>query len=118
MRATSKLLVLPLLAAVMAVTLAAEIPFQAETVRETPAGCHQHNRRAPAPGPASHRCCQIGHQSAILPQDVRVARAPALLCLFRTAEFAAPPSVAGEPQSFRGLLNLSLALPVPAPLRL
>src|SRR5580765_3397927 len=31
-----------------------------------PAGCHQHGAKAPASVPVSYRCCQGGHDSAIL----------------------------------------------------
>lgn len=31
-----------------------------------PAGCHQHGAKPPASVPVSYRCCQGGHDSAIL----------------------------------------------------
>ncbi len=31
-----------------------------------PAACHQHGRRIPTPQPVTYRCCQSGHDSAIL----------------------------------------------------
>ena len=34
-------------------------------MHERPAGCHQHGS-APVPPPVSYRCCQSGHDSAIL----------------------------------------------------
>jgi hypothetical protein len=30
------------------------------------AGCHQHGAKPPAPTPSSYRCCQVGHNSALL----------------------------------------------------
>jgi hypothetical protein len=30
------------------------------------AGCHQHGAKPPAPMPSSYRCCQVGHNSALL----------------------------------------------------
>ena len=30
------------------------------------AGCHQHGAKAPARSPSSYRCCQIGHNQAVL----------------------------------------------------
>jgi len=30
------------------------------------AGCHQHGEKPPAPMPSSYRCCQVGHNSALL----------------------------------------------------
>ena len=38
------------------------------TTHERPASCHEHGGNLPGPQPASHRCCQIGHQPAILQQ--------------------------------------------------
>src|SRR5260370_27011737 len=35
------------------------------------AGCHEHRSSPlPSPEPVSHKCCQIGHHTAILPQWV------------------------------------------------
>ena len=31
-----------------------------------PAACHQHGTRIPTPQPVTYRCCQSGHDSAIL----------------------------------------------------
>src|SRR6266576_2054069 len=31
-----------------------------------PAGCHQHGAKPPASPPVSYRCCQSGHNSAVL----------------------------------------------------
>jgi hypothetical protein len=35
-------------------------------VAARPAGCHQHGAKPPANTPVSYRCCQSGHDSAIL----------------------------------------------------
>src|ERR1700686_4421769 len=35
-----------------------------------PAGCHQHGAKPPASMPTSYRCCQGGHDSAILQRSL------------------------------------------------
>jgi hypothetical protein len=30
------------------------------------AGCHQQGAKSPAPTPSSYRCCQVGHNSALI----------------------------------------------------
>src|SRR6478672_4666930 len=39
-------------------------PMQAHTAPA--AGCHQPGAKLPAPTPSSYRCCQVGHNSAVL----------------------------------------------------
>jgi hypothetical protein len=59
-----------LLVVLLAAVVATASPFGQEAspmpaVHEQPAGCHQHGT-APSPQPVSYRCCQSGHDSAIL----------------------------------------------------
>lgn len=61
-----KILAVLLLTAMAAVSGAVrqELPMAAMEAR--PAGCHQHGAKPPAPTPVSYRCCQSGHDSAIV----------------------------------------------------
>jgi hypothetical protein len=63
---SSQLLALFLLLGLTAVWLPGQAasPMQAQTVPE--AGCHQHGAKPPVPAPSNYRCCQLGHNSAIL----------------------------------------------------
>jgi hypothetical protein len=46
------------------------LPWQETSTMRTEAapvaGCHQHGAKPPAPTPSNYRCCQIGHNSALL----------------------------------------------------
>ena len=66
MTAISKAFAFLLLAAMTATSTGAQIPVSRGIVHERPASCHEDAQRVPAPEPISHRCCQIGHQPAIL----------------------------------------------------
>ena len=63
---SSKVLAVLLLTAMATVPVAGqEGPFMM-VVAARPAGCHQHGAKPPASAPVSYRCCQSGHDSAIL----------------------------------------------------
>jgi hypothetical protein len=66
MTAISKAYAFLLLAAMTVGSTPVQIPVSRGIVHERPASCHEDARKIPAPGPISHRCCQIGHQPAIL----------------------------------------------------
>jgi hypothetical protein len=66
MTAISKAFAFLLLAAMTVGSTAVQIPVSRGIVHERPASCHEDARKIPAPEPISHRCCQIGHQPAIL----------------------------------------------------
>jgi hypothetical protein len=59
------------LLAMLLVTVIATVPLIGQgtspmpAVHERPAGCHRHST-TPVPQPVSYRCCQRGHDSAIL----------------------------------------------------
>ena len=55
-----------LLLAVMIVVPLAGQDVSAMMAPARPAACHQHEGALPAPQPVSYRCCQSGHDSAIL----------------------------------------------------
>ena len=63
---TTKLLPIFLLTLVAAVSLAGQESTLMVAVAVHPAGCHQHGMKPPAFPPVSYRCCQTGHDSAIL----------------------------------------------------
>jgi hypothetical protein len=52
----------------MSVTLSAvgQDLFQLVAIQVRPAACHQHGSNGPDSRPASYRCCQLGHNSAIV----------------------------------------------------
>ena len=52
-----------------------------------PAGCHQHGAKLPAPGPVSYRCCQSGHDSAILQTSLAAQLSSALLATSHAMPF-------------------------------
>jgi hypothetical protein len=66
MTAISKAYAFLLLAAMTVGSTAVQIPVSTGIVHERPAACHEDARKIPAREPISHRCCQIGHQPAIL----------------------------------------------------
>jgi hypothetical protein len=61
----SKWFAVLLLATTATVSVAGRDTSPMVAVHERPAGCHQHGT-APVPQPVSYRCCQSGHDSAIL----------------------------------------------------
>ncbi|MGA9815038.1 MAG: hypothetical protein WBQ64_19815 [Terriglobales bacterium] len=63
-KSNPKWLTLLLLAATIAIPLAAHVSMGMAPAR--PAACHQHEGALPSPQPVSYRCCQSGHDSAIL----------------------------------------------------
>jgi len=58
-------LAIPLLAVMIVVPLAGQ-DASVMTATARPAACHQHDGAPPSPQPVSYRCCQSGHDSAIL----------------------------------------------------
>src|SRR5258708_36264157 len=49
------------------------------------AGCHGQHSPSSAPGPVSHKCCQTGHQAAVL-QEAAKARHSTLTCVWLIAD--------------------------------
>ncbi len=89
MTAISKAYAFLLLAAMTVGSTAVQIPVSTGIVHERPASCHEDARKIPAPEPISHRCCQIGHQPAILhdsPTDSQ--RLP--LCVLPAPDYGEP----------------------------
>jgi hypothetical protein len=55
-----------LLIVIVTVPVVGQDPLLMVPIHSRPAGCHQHGNPAPRPQPVSYRCCQSGHDSAIL----------------------------------------------------
>src|SRR5882757_7423820 len=55
-----------LLAVMFTVTPAGQDTSAMVTPVAPSAACHQHHGKAPVPRPASYRCCQVGHDAALL----------------------------------------------------
>jgi hypothetical protein len=64
-RLKSNWLAILLLAMSVPVSLTGQVMSPMIAAAERPAGCHQHGS-VPAHQPGSYRCCQSGHDSAIL----------------------------------------------------
>jgi hypothetical protein len=114
MHALLKTLVLLLLAAVVTAPLAAQGLRPEVSSHERPAGCHEDGGNVPAPGPASHSCCEAGHDFALLPQSSTL---PLPLQLPPQVDFM-PHSVAvSGPGIFLNFAIVSGDPPIPLPLR-
>ena len=80
-----------------------------------PAACHGHGLPLPAPNPDSHKCCQIGHQTALLQAAIKAH--PSLLRILFVADDPElnPPHLTG---GLSDLLVLSSSPPTVTPLRI
>src|SRR5947207_10569381 len=68
----NKIVAVVLLCAVMPVY---GVASPASTQTSAPARCHEHGGRLPSRSPATHACCEVGHQAAILVQSPGTLRA-------------------------------------------
>jgi hypothetical protein len=114
MQALFKSLVFLLLAAVITAPLPAQGFPPLGAAHERPAGCHDDGGSDPAPGPASHNCCQVGHHFAIVPQSS--ASRSALHGSLRV-ESLERAIVVARLNSFPNLLTASGDPPITSPLR-
>src|SRR5437660_12633947 len=112
---TRKILAILLLAAVTATCFGA--PALSLSPRNTrTAGCHEHSSPLPSPEPVSHKCCQSGHNAAILQQCAPLGYP--LNCVALLADYPKPQT--GH-DSFQSSLTTILAHSSPpgnAPLRI
>lgn len=65
-RRNPKLLAVSLLTASFAVSVSGQDASRMTGAQAQPAPCHHQGSNAPHPEPVSYRCCQSGHNSAIL----------------------------------------------------
>jgi hypothetical protein len=115
MQALSKTLVLLLLAAALiSAPLAAQVLLPEASSHERPAACHEDGGSVPTPEPASHSCCEGGHDFAILQHSPTL---PSPLQLSAQVDFI-PHSVAvAEPNGFLSFVIVSGDPPITSPLR-
>ena len=120
---SSSLVAVLLLTAVAAVSLAAEEPSLMGAAPVRPVGCHQHGATPhgatqdgatpPASAPASYRCCQLGHNSAVLQNSL--TSQPSLVVSTSDSTLAA--IVFATPAGLRSLTVSSPDPPHTIPLR-
>jgi hypothetical protein len=67
---SSKLLAMFLLLGMAAISLPRQETTLMHAQTGPAAGCHQHGAKVPARVPSSYLCCQLGHNSAILPSSL------------------------------------------------
>jgi hypothetical protein len=94
------------LAMTVAVSLMGQLMSPMIAAAERPAGCHQHGS-VPAPQPVSYRCCQSGHDSAILQIPLTAQLDSTDLCL--PVELSPVLATAFRP----GLRSLAISSPDP-----
>jgi hypothetical protein len=111
---TSNSLVMLLLAVIATVPLIGQGTSLMPAVHERPADCHQHGT-APVPQPVSYRCCQSGHDSAILQNSSASQPEPADLTSPVELSEVLIPNIAH--QSLRHPVTLSADPPDITPLR-
>jgi hypothetical protein len=120
---SSSLVAVLLLTAVAAVSLAAEEPSLMGAAPVRPVGCHQHGATPhgatqdgatpPASAPVSYRCCQLGHNSAVLQNSL--TSQPSLVVTTSDSTLAA--IVFATPTGVRSLTVSSPDPPHTIPLR-
>jgi hypothetical protein len=64
-----------LLLGMIAAVLAGAMPASS-LARTHSQGCPEHSRPVPSPAPASHSCCQAGHQTAIVREPANLQFSP------------------------------------------
>jgi hypothetical protein len=116
MTAISKAHAFLLLAAMTVGSTPVQIPVSRGIVHERPASCHEDARKIPSPGPISHRCCQTGHQPAMLHASPTGSRR-LLLCVLPARDYGEP-TVDMALESFPNALISTGDPPTLAPLRI
>jgi hypothetical protein len=116
----SSLVTVLLLTVVVAVSLAGQEASLMATVPVRPAGCHQHGATQhgatpPASAPVSYRCCQLGHNSAILQSSL--TSQTSLVDVVSTSDSTLAAIVFATPTGLRSLMVSSPDPPHTIPLR-
>jgi len=114
MRIAQKVIAVLLLSAVTT-ALSGTTPML-QPVSGHPAGCHEHGQPAPSPVPVSHKCCEAGHQTAIVQETTELRPPPAHVSLVadRPESLIAPRAI----QSPSNLLISSSFEPILVSLRI
>ncbi len=115
MQALSKTLVLVFLAAALiSAPLAAQVLLPEASSHERAAACHEDGGSVPTPEPASHSCCEGGHDFAILQHSPTL---PSPLQLSAQVDFAPQAVAVPDPASFLNFVIGSGDPPITSPLR-
>jgi hypothetical protein len=113
-RLSSNLLAAVLLATIATVSVAGQDVSLMVAAQARPAGCHQHGT-APVPQPVSYRCCQSGHDFAILQVSLSSHLDSACVAVF--GPLLDTPAPIFTLQSLPGVATSSADPPDIAPLR-
>jgi hypothetical protein len=111
----SRLLAMLLLAVTPALSLATQDTTPVMVVHERPSGCHQHSSSTPIHQPVSYRCCEAGHNSAILQTPIVSQLDSAGLT--SPVELSQALNTSASPPSLRNLAISSAGPPDIVPLR-
>jgi hypothetical protein len=111
----SNLLTMSLLTVMATTSLAGHGTSSMLAVHERPAACHQHGT-APVPQPVSYRCCQNGHDSAVL--QVSFTSQPDSADMTSPVELSEALVPEATHQNLRYLATSSADPPNAAPLRI
>ena len=111
----SNLLVVLLLTVAVTLWSAGQDAFQLVAVHAPPTACHQHGSTAPDSQPVSYRCCQLGHNSAIL--QVPLTSRPCVADVTPFGESGHALTITSAHRGLRNLTTLSAGPPNTIPLR-
>jgi hypothetical protein len=114
MAGSSSLIAFLLIAAMGVTSLPAQSLNVAAQAMERPSGCHGHGHKAPAPKPASYKCCLSGHNIAI-PQS-SASTQPASTSAF--LEMPVASSIAAPVRALAGTASFASSGPPGSPLRI
>jgi len=111
----ARLLAILLLAVTPVLSLVVQETALVKVVHERPAGCHQHSSPTPVRQPVSYRCCEAGHDSAIL--QTSIVSQPESAGLAMPVELTQSLNPTGDRPSLRNLAISSAGPPDITPLR-
>jgi hypothetical protein len=111
----SSLVAVLLLTVIATVSLAGQESSLMAATPVRPAGCHQHGATPPVSAPVSYRCCQVGHNSAILQSSL--TSQPSLVDVVSISDTTPAAIVFATPTCLRGLTVSSPDPPHTIPLR-
>jgi hypothetical protein len=88
--------------------------FQLVAIQARPAACHQHGSNGPDSRPASYRCCQLGHNSAIV--QISLSSHPSVGEATAVSQLGRAPTIVSADPTLR-TLTTSADPPITSPLR-